>query len=88
MAKLMNEKTIRALVEAGAVKKIKIIGDGAFFHAEIFTPNGSVIAQTNKGDIKTWSSLDTSAKWVRALGIGEAQLQLAKWRPDQRALTL
>lgn len=84
----MNEKTIRALVEAGAVKKVKIIGDGAFLHVEIITLNGSVIAQTNKGEIKTWSSLDTSAKWVRSLGLGEAQLQIAKWRPDQRGLTL
>ena len=84
----MNEKTLRALVEAGAVKKIKIIGDGAFFHVEVITLNGSVIAQTNKGDIKTWSSLDTSAKWVRSLGIGEAQLFISKWRPDQRGLVL
>lgn len=49
----MNEKTIRALVEAGAVKKVQIIASGATIHADIVTLNGLVTATTNKGSIKT-----------------------------------
>ncbi len=84
----MNEKTLRALVDAGAVKKIRIIADGARFHVEADTLNGSVTAFTLKGAVKTWSSLDTAAKWVRSLGIGTAQIDVARWQPDQKGLRL
>ena len=84
----MDEKTLRALVDAGAIKRIRIIANGAVFHVEADTPNGSVTAFTLKGAVKTWSSLDTAAKWVRSLGIGKAQINIAKWQPGQRALGL
>lgn len=84
----MNEKTLRALVEAGAVRRIRIVGDGTRFHVEIDTQAGTLIAATTKGAAKTWGSLDTSAKWVRALGIGSAQLELARWQPEQRGLPI
>lgn len=84
----MNEKTLRALIEVGAVKHIRIIADGALFHVEAGTPNGSVAVFTLKGAAKTWSSLDTAAKWVRSLGIGTAQVDIAKWQPEQKGLGL
>ena len=84
----MDEKTLRALIEAGAVKRIRIIADGALFHAKVDTLNGSKTALTLKGTPKTWSSLDTVAKWVRSLGIGEAHIDIAKWQPGQRGLRL
>ena len=84
----MNEKTLRALVEAGAVRRIRIVADGARFHVEADTPTASVVVSTTKGTVKTWSSLDASAKWVRALGIGTAQIELSRWQPNQRALAL
>ncbi len=84
----MNEKTLRALVDAGAVKRVRIVAEGAFFHVEADTPTGSVTAFTLKGAVKTWSSLDTAAKWVRSLGIGKAQINIAKWQPGQKGLGL
>jgi len=84
----MNEKTLRALVEAGAVKRIRIIADGARFHVEADTPTATLVAVTGKGAPKTWGTLDASAKWVRALGIGTAQVDLSRWQPAQRALVL
>lgn len=84
----MNEKTLRALVEAGAVKRIRIVADGARFHVEADTGTATVIALTGKGAPKTWSTLDASARWVRALGIGTAQLDVNRWQPDQQALRL
>ena len=45
----MNEKTLRALVEAGAVKRVRIIADGARFHVEADTPTATVVAATSKG---------------------------------------
>jgi hypothetical protein len=82
----MNEKTLRALAEAGAVKRVRIIADGARFHVEADTPTATVVAATGKGAPRTWGSLDASAKWVRALGIGTAQLDVSRWQPGQRGL--
>ena len=85
---MMNEKTLRALVEAGAIKRVRIVADGARFHVEADTPTATVIAATGKGAPKTWGTLDASAKWVRALGIGTAQLDVSRWIPDQRGLRI
>ena len=82
----MDERMLRALVAAGAVKKISIVASGARFHVEARTPNGAVTAETLKGKIKTWVSLDAAARWVRGLGIGAAQVHLTHWQPGQREL--
>lgn len=84
----MNEKTLRALVEAGAVKRIRIIADGGRFHVEADTPTATIIAVTGKGSPKTWGTLDASAKWVRSLGIGTLQVDVSRWQPEQRGLRL
>lgn len=82
----MIEKTIRALVEAGAVKKVLLIADGATVHVDIVTQNGPITATTIKGTIKTWVTLDASAKWVKGLGVGRAQLEISRWLPDQKGM--
>ena len=84
----MDERLMRALVAAGAVKRIDIIGNGARFHVEASTPNGSVTAETQKGKVKTWATLDAAAKWVRSIGIGNANINLARWQPGQKELRL
>lgn len=75
---------LKAMVAAGAIRKVQIIGYGARFHVEAATPNGAVTAETRKGKLKTWVTLDAAAKWVRGLGIGTAHIDLAHWQPGQR----
>jgi hypothetical protein len=84
--KTMDEKMLKAMVAAGAVKKVRIIGHGARFHIEANTPNGAVTAETQKGKVKSWVTLDAAAKWVRSIGIGSAQINLTHWQPGQREL--
>jgi hypothetical protein len=84
----MDERLMKALVAAGAVKRIDIIGNGARFHVEASTPNGPVTAETQKGKVKTWATLDAAAKWVRSIGIGSANINLARWQPGQKELRL
>ena len=84
----MIEKTIRALVEAGAVNNVLLIADGAAVHVDIVTQNGPITATTNKGTIKTWVTLDASAKWVKGLGVGRAQLEISRWLPDQKGMPI
>lgn len=84
----MDERMLKAMVAAGAIRNVHIIGTGARFHVEANTPNGSVTAETCKGKIKTWATLDAAAKWVRALGVGSAHINLAHWQPCQRELPI
>ena len=84
----MNEKILRALVEAGAVKKIKITAEGSTIYVEAYTGSEVTTAKTIKGKLKTWSTLDSAAKWVRSLGIGQMQLDVAKWQPEQKKLNV
>ena len=82
----MDEKTLKALVAAGAVRNIDIIASGARFHVEAKTLNGAITAETRKGKVKTWVSLDAAARWVRRLGVGGARVNLTHWQPGQREL--
>ena len=85
----MDERTLRVLIEAGSVKQMRIIGDGALFHVDVVTAKkGSITATTAKGTVKTWATLDATAKWIRSLGIGKAQLDVARWDTRQKGLRL
>ena len=85
---MMNEKILRALVEAGAVKKIKITAEGSTIYVEAYTGSEVTTAKTIKGKLKTWSTIDSAAKWVRSLGVGQMQLDMAKWQPEQKKLNV
>ena len=83
----MDSKSIKLLVDAGAIKSVSIVADGATVHAQITTGSGELQpATTLKGAIKTWSTIDSAAKWVRSLGIGRMKLNVAKWSPDQKGM--
>jgi len=84
----MDEKTLRLLVENGAIKQIHIIGKGGLLHVEAVTPTGKHTATTLKGKLKTWTNLNSVAKWVRTLGIGTIQLNIEQWQPDQKVILL
>jgi len=84
----MNEKTLRALVEAGAIKRSRIVAQGSRFHIEFETPTATVTASTNRATIKQWGTIDAAARWLRGLGLGGTHLELAKWTPEQKRLTV
>ena len=84
----MNKKIIKALVEAGAIKKIRIVAERSIVYVELNTGAGYFSAKTDKGGLKTWASIDSAAKWLRLLGIGHTQLDFSKWQPMQRGMTI
>ena len=84
----MDEKMLKAMVAAGAIKNIDIIASGARFHVEAKTPNGPITAETRRGKVKTWVTLDAAAKWVRGLGMAGARVNLTHWQPGQRELSI
>ncbi len=84
----MDERVLRAMIAAGAIKRINIVAAGARFHVEANTPNGAVTAETRSGKVRTWVTLDAAARWVRGLGAGGAHLNLTHWQPGQRELSV
>lgn len=84
----MDERLLRAMVAAGAIKNVDIVACGSRFHVEARTPNGAVTAETRRGRVRTWVTLDAAARWVRGLGIGAARVNLAQWQPGQREMSL
>ncbi len=82
----MNEKMLRTMVDAAAVKKARIIANGCRFHIEVDAPGRSFTVETGKGALRTWTSIDSAAKWLRGLGIGQVVLELARWSPGQKSL--
>ena len=84
----MDEKMLKAMVAAGAIKNVDIIASGSRFHVEASTPNGPITAETRKGKVKTWVTLDAAAKWVRSLGMAGARVNMTHWQPGQRELSV
>lgn len=84
----MNEKTLRALVDAGAITRVTIRANAATFYVEASTKSSSDVAQTSRNTLKTWRTLDAAARWVRGLGIGKVEVDLENWVEKQRDLAL
>ena len=84
----MDARSLKALLDAAAVKRARIVAQGASFHVEIDAPGRSFTIETSKGGLRTWRSIDATAKWLKSIGIAHSQLDLAEWHPDQRALPL
>lgn len=82
----MDERTLRALVSAGGVKKARIVALGGRFHVEVVTRTGNLTASTVRGAVKTWVNLDAAARWVRNLDLGSALVEMERWQPGQRTL--
>ena len=84
----MNKAAVSVLVAAGAVRQVLIIADGAIIHVDVVTQAGEAsTVTTNRGSIKCWVTIDAAARWIKGLGIGKAQLEIAKWSPSQKGLS-
>lgn len=81
----MNEKSLKLLIENGAIKKALVKSTGAKFHIEFRTSKDTVIAETTQGMIKTWSSIDSAASWLKKIGMGTAEVDFAQWHPKQKS---
>jgi hypothetical protein len=85
----MDEKALRYLIDHADVKQLHIVADGTLFHVNVITSKkGAVTALTTKGTIKTWATLDATARWIHDLGIGSARLDLTRWQSQQKRLVL
>jgi len=84
----MDEKQIRNLVEAGMLRKVAIVANGGSFHVTVSYGSKQEAAQTQRGKVRTWTSLDAAARWVRKLGIGHAEVELTHWAPGQQVMKL
>ena len=84
----MNSKILKALIEAGAIRRVHLIAEGSLIRAEVETQAGTTVVDTLGGKLKTWSTLDAAARWIHSLGIGVMQLELSRWQPGQKGMKL
>lgn len=84
----MDRKTLKALIDAGAIRRARLIGEGPQFRLEVDTQQGPQIVYSTTGKLRTWATLDAAAKWIHSLGVGSAHIELSNWQPDQRILKL
>lgn len=84
----MNERALKLLLEASAVKSVLITAQGSMFHVEAKIAGGAKVLVTGKGDVRQWRSIDSCAKWLRKVGVGKAELDFQSWQVGQIALAL
>jgi hypothetical protein len=85
----MYEKTMRFLLAPGSVQVLHLLAAGAGFPVGgITVRHGTRIALIRKGTAGSRATLDAPDRWVRALGIDNAQLDVARSQPEQKALCL
>jgi hypothetical protein len=84
----VERRTIKALIDAGAVKQFELIANGGDFYLEVKTAAGKEIVTGASGGIKTWRTIDSAAKWLHVLGIGKMLLKMDKWQPGQKTIGL
>jgi hypothetical protein len=82
----MERRTVKALIDAGAVKQFELIANGGDFYLEVKTSAGKEIITGTSGGIKTWRTIDSAAKWLHILGVGRLQLKMDKWQPGQKTI--
>jgi hypothetical protein len=82
----MDEKGLRTLLDAAAVKRVRIIAQGARFRVEVDAPGNTYTIATAKGRLRLFPSLLATARWLKGLGIAETRLDLTHWSPDQTEL--
>ncbi|WOD10665.1 hypothetical protein RPW65_16690 [Pseudomonas sp. NyZ704] len=79
----MNERELKLLIEAGAVKLILITAQGSMFHVEAKTAGAAKVLMTGRGDVRQWRSIDSCARWLRKTGVGKADLDFQNWHIGQ-----
>lgn len=85
----MNERELKLLLEAGAIKSILVTAQGSMFHVEAKTVGAAAkVLMTGRGEVRQWRSIDSCAKWLRKAGIGNADLDFQNWQIGQKHLTL
>lgn len=82
----MNERELKLLLEAGALKSVQVIAQGSLFHVEARTVAGSKVVITARGEVRQWRSVDSCAKWLRKLGLGRFEIVVEDWSVGQSAL--
>ena len=86
MIKKLTVEKLRLLADAGGVREVRIVGQGAGFVLVVATRDDEGTLETAVGDVRTFAKVDTAARLVRELGLGRAVLDLVNWAPDQNAV--
>lgn len=80
----MKQPVLKALIEAGSVREVDVIGQGSVFGIRFRVGMTQHVLETARGGARTFAGLQPCAAYLRSLGIGHIRVDLTGWTPDQK----
>lgn len=77
--KQIDTPTLKFLVQAGKAGELVAIGTADGFRLAMREPDQVVLLQTQRGEIRVFSRLDSVAKFVSELGVHQLVVDLSGW---------
>lgn len=77
--KLVDEQTFKTILNTGAVKKVVVVARGADIHIQVKAQKADFLIAKQTGELRTWKSFDTVFKWLKQIGIGQAEVNFQDW---------
>jgi hypothetical protein len=82
MNSMIDTRQFIALANAGAVKKIYVVGTSGGFVVKV----DETLIEAKRGHPRVFRKLQTAASFLKDKGIGSFSVDLTNWQPEQKAL--
>lgn len=79
----IREPLLRELVQASAVGRATIRGDGTGFAVVATVGGQDKVLETVRGEKRLFASLDTAASFVRDIGLPRFEVDMAEYQPGR-----
>ena len=79
---MIDTRQFEALANAGAVKKIYVVGTTGGFLVKV----DETLIEAKRGHPRVFKKLQTAAAYLKDKGIGSFSVDVSNWQPDQKSL--
>ena len=85
MKETISHQTLRKLAAAGAIEEARVVADGAAWSVVVCHDHRErVLTARNSRRVRTWSSLNSVARYLQGLGIRRFTADASRFDPDKR----
>lgn len=78
---------LRELVEAGAIERARLVGEGRGFALSVHYGTTERVLQAKRGHVRQFKNLERAAGFLRALGFSRVEVELSAWKPRPQRST-
>lgn len=84
MMKSYKRAEVEALLQAGTIQSVGIVGTGEGMCIRFYTKadSGVLLNERFPYNVKYYAKIDTAAKFLRKLGVFKIGLDLSQWPPS------